>query len=134
MEKRIWTTKQILIGAILSGPLGGCFFLSRNYKIFGQNSHAKKALWIGLLMFLFCAFTLCFAPKGLGRMFPILIGVGVYEFAKRFQAPLIQEHLQEGHPKQSNWKLLGLSVLLFGGAAALSLGLALLLDLTFALM
>ena len=113
----VWTVRQIAIGSFLSGPIGGCFLLSQNYKAFGQKKTAKKAFWIGAILTSLLIIATAFVPETLLDKLPrsfiaVASALVVHSLAKTSQQTDIEKYLQEGNPRKSYLKLFGITLIL----------------------
>lgn len=45
----LWSVSQIIFASFIAGPLGGCYFLGRNYKTCGRIDLSKKCYYAGVI-------------------------------------------------------------------------------------
>jgi len=114
--QKLWSIGQIGVASFLSGPIGGCFLISQNFKVLGEKKAAKKTFWFGALATLLI-FAICFSlPEELVVKFPKVIVPAMYtalltSFARKRQKGAIDAHLQQGGKRASHFKLIGISIL-----------------------
>jgi hypothetical protein len=110
-ERRYYTPGQVLLAAILGGPLAGGYLFSRNYSLFGFPKKAKAALLWSLAVSI-AAIGLGFAlPAHTSRTVPAAIVAGMYRWYAReaFQSAIAERQAQ-GWLRYSWWRVAGLSV------------------------
>jgi hypothetical protein len=109
---KVYTKNSIPIGALLFGPVAGCYMLAKNFEFFGDKPAAKKT-WIILLVsmaiygiYLLTPFTTQFI-----NILPILYTVIIYSYTEKLQGKILDEHIKSGGKKYSGWKVLGVGIL-----------------------
>lgn len=114
--KRIWNVRQISIASFLAGPIGGCYLLSQNNKIFGRKTQSRINLIVGILATFGLIVVSLFLPsiqEGVWLMlvplFYTLLISGIAEFS---QKKLINELLNSGIKRHSYFKLILVSSIL----------------------
>jgi hypothetical protein len=110
-EERYYTPGQVLLAALLGGPLAGGYLFSRNYSLFGSPRKAKIALLCSLAVSV-AAIGLGFAlPAHTSRTAPAAILAGMYRwYAKAAFQATIAERQAQGWLRYSWWRVVGLSV------------------------
>lgn len=106
--KRFWNQSQIFLAAYLAGPIGGCYFMGRNYTQSGQPAYAKLCYASGLLGIMGILTILAFIPEyALERIpksiIPLTYSAIIAGFAHSYQKDLIEEKLKEGNKRFSYW-------------------------------
>lgn len=110
---RVWSMHQIWIASFLAGPIGGCYLLSKNYKILGKEANSKRSLIIGTIATIALLFVSGFfeIPKGFPRfLIPMTYTLFIWSFAKNFQEKPIKELLDSGAKRSSYSKLALISI------------------------
>jgi len=110
----VWTPTQIGFATFLSGPLGGCYLLARNYKAIGEDLYAKRSLIVGAIatVGLFLAYLLIDISQGFFRFFiPLAYTMFILEFAKKFQGEQLKELRNAGVQRNSHAWLVLISIL-----------------------
>lgn len=110
--KKVWTVGQIGAMAFWGGPFAGAFLMSKNYKVFENQSAAKKTLLWGALFTTLLFLVIGFIPETALEKIPrVVIPVSymlvMMEIARKSQKSLIEKHCKVGK-RQSHWKVFGL--------------------------
>lgn len=114
-NRNIWSTNQILLATFFAGPFGGCYLLSKNYKILGHEVYAKRSLIVGVIAtaILLFLYTFIELPQNFFRLaIPLAYTMVIWEFAKKFQGTQIKELRNSGIKRNSYGKLICTSILI----------------------
>ena len=128
---KLASPNQVLLAAILGGPVAGCLFLGLNFKAMGELQQLRQTVIFGAVGIVILFGVLFFLPKFLpevhGSLPAIVVAVTFRGLAKQFQEQAYLAHIAAGGLKTSWWKVIGLSLLcLFASLAViLVLGLSL---------
>jgi hypothetical protein len=111
---KIYSKNWIVAGALLGGPMAGAFFLSQNFKAFGEENKSRKTLIIGGLVMLGLLLIVTFVPEAgqFGRLAAIMPVIMTNHFANFYQKNKIDEHEKAGGKMQEWWRVLGITLLI----------------------
>ncbi|MGH7291097.1 MAG: hypothetical protein ACREJT_07810 [Myxococcota bacterium] len=124
----MYSPAQVAGAAFWGAPFAACWLLAENYVVLGNHRARTTALTFGVLS------TVAVVALGflLSEKFPrFILPAGYtlvfYQVASGFQGAQFNAHMAAGHEKQSNWRVVGVSVisLLVLMVALLALALAL---------
>ena len=110
-EHRYYTPGQVLLAAILGGPLAGGYLVSRDHSLFGSPKKARATL--------LCTFVVLIGMIGLGSALPAhssgtipaAIVAGMYRwYAEEAFRGTIAQCQKQGWLQYSWWRVVGLSV------------------------
>ncbi|WP_068469875.1 hypothetical protein [Candidatus Protochlamydia phocaeensis] len=106
--QHFWDHSQIFLAAYLAGPIGGCYFLGRNYMQSGQPAYARLCYAAGLLGLMGILTILAFIPTYAlehipKSIIPISYSAIIAGFAYGYQKNLIEEQVKEGNKRFSYW-------------------------------
>jgi len=111
---RFYSPDQIAVATFFGGPVAGCWFIGRNYLIFGETGKASEATKVACLWPLFLPMLNFlpgdFFPKSVLNFLPIFFCLLFKAIAEGFQGPGIKEAKARGIVAGSNWKLVGISL------------------------
>lgn len=113
-KENIWSMNQIFLASFLSGPLGGCYLVSKNYKVLGNEIYAKRSLAVGVIatVILLLVYAFFEIPEGYFRYaIPLGYTMLIWEFAKQFQGMQIKELRESGTQRNSYFKLILISII-----------------------
>jgi len=116
LTRKVYSKGQILLSAIIGGPLVAGYLISQNYKTFGETEVSKKSLLVTVVSTIVFLIMITALPESMTRNIPnltfALIPVGVISwFVQTHQAKHIDEYLQKGYRKSAILPVLGKSVL-----------------------
>lgn len=117
-RQKFWTIPQIFLASYLAGPIGGCYFVGRNYRELGSPDLAKRSYLFGLggTILLFLLFFLIpenIVAKIPSSIIPLSITSVISSIAQAYQKKEIDERLNDGGKRFSYWwcVLIALSLL-----------------------
>lgn len=115
-EKKLCTIGGIELAAILGGPLGAFYLISKNFDALENNAQVKKNLFYGFIFtILIIGSVFLFSDNILNKippfMFPIIYVSIIGVYARRIQGNDIKEGLLAGIKKYSILKIIGISIL-----------------------
>lgn|ERR1700681_1807221 len=110
-EQRYYTPGQVLLAAILGGPLAGGYLVSRDHSLFGSPKKARATLlWscVVLIGMIGLGYSL---PEHSSETIPAAIVAGMYRwYAKESFQSTITQRQNQGWLRYSWWRVVGLSV------------------------
>lgn len=129
MKKKIFTEKQVDISALLAGPIPPGLLIYRNYIALGKEGQAYKALASTLIFTILFFYGIFQIPEHVidqipNAAFTLFYGVLVFIFFRKFLADDVNEAIQSGVEKGSNWAVAGYTVLGLIINLAIAFGLA----------
>lgn len=108
----IYSPNQVKAGAFLGGPLAAVYLLKSNYEALEKRDLASLTLWIGLGGTLLLIALLSVVPEHFPKMvIPLAYSLGAGYFASEFQVRKDAISASERLTFQSNWKVVGVSLL-----------------------
>lgn len=108
MDDRAYSKRQIFWGTILGGPLAGIYFLRANFLAKADFDRAQKTLVYGLALFAGFMLAVPFVPEGaVSIALPLGWAFGVQAFYEQYQLSM------KGRPRYSNWRVTGISLLMW---------------------
>jgi len=115
-NRKLWSIGQIAFGTFFAGPIGGCFFISQNFKALGEEKSAQRTFWSGLLGTIIFFAALFSIPEHIVEkvpnfIFPVIYTSFLVPFAGARQKDAIKHYLAQGGKRQSHFKLIGISSL-----------------------
>ncbi|MDN3505799.1 MAG: hypothetical protein P0S96_01050 [Simkaniaceae bacterium] len=115
-KHHVWSQGQIILASYLSGLIGGCYLLGRNYKKLGQPAAARKSYILGILGTILLSTLLFFLPEELfsripNSIIPMFCSSIIIAFAS-YQKKPIKELLTNGEKRHSYWWCLLISIAL----------------------
>ena len=115
LTKKIYSEKAILFGTFLGGPLVAGIFMSKNYKVLGNEKYSKIALLLGVIITVLTILLIQVLTESNSAKISyfiefIIIGTTSLVF-HRLQKPYVDAFLQAGGEKESGWKIFGISLL-----------------------
>lgn len=125
---RYYSSTQILIAALLSGPLSGIWLMAKNFKFWGEYDKARTTWVYGSIATIVFIEICFFIPETVpDSVFPPMVAAVLAVFVDKHQKKKLQELADMGTGlRQSNWKVAGYS---FMGFVAI-LTLAILMGIT----
>ena len=109
-KQRYYSPGQVLLAALVGGPLAGGYLISRDHSLFGSPKRAKATLvWSAVA--LICMLGLGYAlPEHASRAIPSAILAGWYGwYAKRSFQGTIAQGRSQGWVRYSWWRVVALS-------------------------
>jgi len=128
-KAKLFTDKQLGLAAILGGPIPPGILFYLNYKRIDKDKEAYVALTATLIFATALFVTIIKAPAEImdkipNAAFNALYGLIIYFAYKKFLAKEIEEKLNAGHEKASNWTVAGVVVIGIVVSIAVIFGLA----------
>ena len=110
--KKLFTEKQVSVSAILGGPIPPGILIYRNYKNFDKEKEAYITLAATLIFTIAFFYTLLQLPEAIldkvpDAVFTAFYGVMVFVFFRKFLAANVNDALEQGAEKGSNWSVAG---------------------------
>lgn len=112
--RAMYSPRQVGLGTFLGGPAAATWFLWANYRALGRHAAATRTVWLGLLatvVVMLLALVLPESVPGFALSIPpVLVAHHLVQSRQLTKAAI------ESSPQwffQSNWKVLGVSVLMF---------------------
>lgn len=96
---KIYKEKAVWLGTLLGGPLVTGYFISQNYKVFGEHEKAKQARaysHIATVLLLAFMFTILDSVDTLGAFLPLSYTIISFYLVKHFQKKDMHQHLETG--------------------------------------
>lgn len=114
--KKLFTEKQISISAFLGGPIPPGILIYKNLIRLNKEKEAYVTLTATLLFTIGLIYTLILIPEDLSEKIPSqlsstaigLIFWGLYHF---LLANFVNNEIENGTPKESNWKVAGTTLI-----------------------
>ncbi|MEQ9442831.1 MAG: hypothetical protein RIG62_27570 [Cyclobacteriaceae bacterium] len=134
--KKVYSAIGVRLGTFIGGPLAGGYLLSQNFKAIGRADLARRTQVLGMLITVAFLSALAAAPEGAtdkipGVIFPLLFMFLANRLFDRYQKEAVDQLLQAEEGTQlSNWRVVGISLLLVTITLLLLLFLILLLNPT----
>lgn len=124
MNRKIYNENMVRVSTLLAGPFAAAYLMAQNYKTFGEEKRARQTLLYGAIFTVFVFGTLLVLPeKVLDKMphilLPLLFSVIAQFLMRKFQTPEVENYLNAGGQKHSNWKVAGVSALVLALELAL---------------
>ena len=115
MGNKIFTEKQTSISAAMGGPISAGILIYKNYKQLGKDAEATKSIIITFLFTFLLFYGMMQIPEAIlnkipDMVFTVMYGLIVYIFFKYNMAEDINEALNNGAVKASNWMVAGLTL------------------------
>lgn len=116
IKKELATRGIIYFSTIIAGPLGGCYFIGRNFKALGNCKEAKKWYLWGILSTLLLFGLIAILPQTWLKHVPHIIVPAIYaaiigSYFTKLQGKLVTDKIAEGWKKYAWYKALGLTIL-----------------------
>lgn len=107
-EIPMFSSGQVILTALLGGPLGPSWLMMSNFTQMGFPDKARKTMWIGILGTLVLLAISMMLPENMPGMIPTLaIVFGYAQWFNKTQA----ETFQRSGVRKSWWLTVGLSIL-----------------------
>jgi L-cystine uptake protein TcyP (sodium:dicarboxylate symporter family) len=105
--RKLYDTKEIIVGTFLGGPLAAGYLLAENYKHFDENKKAKKTWIIAILSAVILYSIVLFVPQI--EYIPVIVIPLVYTaitrvILKLFQEKRIERSIANNVPIYSMWR------------------------------
>lgn len=115
-QRGIYSERAIYIATFFGGPLAAGILMASNYKLFGKDEAARKAIIIASLATIGIIILLLSIPESIidkipQQLLPFIYTGIVYLAIIKYQQGDIQRCLENGYLKASGWKIFGISVL-----------------------
>jgi hypothetical protein len=120
-DNELYKINGIAIATFFGSVLAGGLLMAQNYKQLGKPDEAKKILIysaIALIIIIALAFVVLDNWNVPAIVFTLPQWVGMQALAQGYQAKDIQAHEEAGGKLASNWKALGISLLVLLAIAA----------------
>jgi len=109
-KQYLWSVTQISLASYIAGPVGGCYFLGRNYQALGQLEYSKKCYVAGISGVILLLSIIFLIPEDLMAsippiVFPLAYTSLISSFAHTYQKGVIEAKLAEGSRQFSYWWL-----------------------------
>lgn len=132
--KKVYSSFGITLGVFLGGPLAGAYFIAKNYDQFGAHEASKTAIRIGLIITLAVFASLLLLPENIIQgipnfILPVIFVVASRYLVDKYQKDQLEEFINSGGSKESNWKVVGISLVIAFGTVFAAIVMALLADL-----
>ncbi len=106
---RLYTAGQVALGTLIAGPFMGCWFISRNYLVMGDERRSWQYLILGCLILVLMTFAILFLPGEIfdqipSSLIPVISASVMYGHTKHCQK------IQPGCQKQTYLRCLIYSV------------------------
>lgn len=126
---RYYTPRQMLIAALLGGPLAAALLMAENYGTLGQPGNRLRTVGFGVVGTLILLTLSVLLPENVpGAALSVGVAFGGRILAEQLQGPAVTEALSKGAALHGWGRTIAVS---FGGLAAtllLAFGLALVLE------
>lgn len=115
MKNKIFTEKQVDLSAFLAGPIPAGLLIYKNYRALGKEKQAYIALASSLIFTILFFYIIFQLPEHIidetpSFVFSALYGILVFIFFRKFLAKDVNEALELGAEKGSNWSVAGLTI------------------------
>ena len=109
--KRIYSTKGILIGSLLAGPLVAGYMMSSNCSALELKNRTR--IWIISIISFICITALAiFLPESVPAFVFIFANAALgYYLAQYLQGKDIEQHISNGGPMYSGWRSAGIALI-----------------------
>lgn len=117
---KLYTVKGVAIATLFGTPLAGGYLMARNYKLLGNKSYAKRAVFYSVLTIIASLLIGMLLPEQTPSVVvsvPVLIAM--VQAMKYLQGPSLTVHQQNGGEFASCWKAFGISLLFMVAILAL---------------
>ena len=109
--ERLWSPRQIAAAAFIGSPLAAGWFFFRNYTALGDESGARRAVWLSLVAtaaILALGFVL---PRGIPKeIVPAAYAFAIERYASRCFGAAYTRHTAMGGAKGSWWTVVGIGI------------------------
>jgi hypothetical protein len=110
--ERIFTNKAISLATFIGGPLSAGILISKNYKVFGDEESAKKAMYLGIISTLIVFAIIFLIPEHImgkipNALFPAIYTLIITLLVNKFQGNQIKRHLENNGLQASYWVAAG---------------------------
>jgi TPR repeat protein len=110
--KEICTLGWIQFSALIGGPLGASYLISKNFNTFGKHFQAKKSILYGLIATIIL---IALPDEVVNKLphfsIPIISILLISLYANKLQKIDIEKSLETGYKKFSRLKIIGVSIL-----------------------
>jgi len=126
LKNKIFRKEQILLAALLTGPLVPSYILAHNFKIFGENKKAKITWAILIIITIIPLFSIVLSiitPEiikiteiidNIPQKITLLINIGAYYWAMHhYQDKKIKDYINAGGIFESWWKTILIIFIVF---------------------
>jgi hypothetical protein len=107
LEKRIYTSKQLVGGSFLGGPFSAVYFLKKNYDVIGDKSISGNFLRNGMLLVMAYCFVIPFLPEKI----PSVVYCVAYSVIATSYFQSKQKDKLADAPRHSHWRVVGISAI-----------------------
>lgn len=100
------------MGTFLGSPVVAGYLMAKNYKAWGDEDSAKRSMIFGLVGTIFIVAVIVLLPEEMmskvpNYLLPIIYTAVVQGLAEHYQSDQIEQHLENGHGRESYWKAAG---------------------------
>lgn len=114
---KLFSLPGVVIAAVFGSVLVGGILIGMNYQRLGEVHKARLTFWLTALATLAGVFGAMLMPDdGPATPFAVSLIVALAFLMKQLQGPFIARHLEQKGLMESNWKALGISLLVMIGA------------------
>ena len=109
--KKLYSPKQVSVGAFLGGPIAAVYFLKKNFDALGKINEARSTLLYGTLMTIGMIFVLPFLPEKFPNMaLPVVYTAWANLVVQQYQLKKSDIEASNEYTFGSNWKVLAVSI------------------------
>ncbi|WP_462248247.1 VWA domain-containing protein [Ekhidna sp.] len=115
-KQKPYKIASIWAASFFGGPLAGGYLIRHNFLFLGENDKANLTTALTLILTLILTFLLLVLPETFidnipNYLLPTIYGLFAALIVNLYQKKQLSEHEKEGLPFESNWKVLGISIL-----------------------
>src|SRR4051812_8810732 len=103
LGRKLYSTKGVMVGTLLGGPLAGAFLLARNFKALNQPEKVGRTWLFSILIFIFIIILGVVAEQIPQVLFIVLYAWMGQFAAQKLQGSLLDKHAAEGGSFYNNW-------------------------------
>jgi hypothetical protein len=110
----VYSPNQAALGTFLGGPFASLYFLKTNFEVLGSENSKKNTIALGGIIIFSMLLIFPFLPDNFPNMvIPLLTLIITRVLVEKLQFTKEDIELSEGLKYQSNWKVLGTSIVCF---------------------
>ena len=110
---KFYSPGQVAGATFLGTPMAGFWLLASNHRSLGERFQANRTLLLGVtITMIVFAFSVAEHSKVPNTFIPFAYTWLIYQIAKQEQGKSYNEHISLGGRKHSNWRVVGMSLMI----------------------
>ncbi len=127
--QRLYSLAAVGWATVFGSPLAGAYIIARNLRILGRGAEERKVWLTGVAVLVALLLLALLLPENMPTAaFTAAQVVGMYQYGKVTYAEQVVRHAQQGGRFYSNWRAVGVGLLILLAFVVLVVPLALLFD------